>query len=201
MRALCRNCGCLDVVGDRDVADSAALAWRFAGSRGIPALTRAGDRVFAGKASFHWVPELVAGADGRYELLRRRPSVRTTTDRRSFVVCAGAAVLEGRVLLADQLTRMAHLQGFSKRGKPQAFRRVLPECCCPSAARGHADRAYSANTKCLFAGTSKDGSDGTRTRDLRRDRPVRHNRLQQAFPHRANRLRPAATGYRPAEPV
>jgi hypothetical protein len=26
--------------------------------------------------------------------------------------------------------------------------------------------------KCLFAGTSRDGSDGTRTRDLRRDRPV-----------------------------
>jgi hypothetical protein len=26
--------------------------------------------------------------------------------------------------------------------------------------------------KCLFAGTYKDGSDGTRTRDLRRDRPA-----------------------------
>ena len=26
--------------------------------------------------------------------------------------------------------------------------------------------------KCLFAGTSRDGSDGTRTRDLRRDRPL-----------------------------
>jgi integrase len=45
---------------------------------------------------------------------------------------------------------------------------------------------------------NRDGSDGTRTRDLRRDRPVRRNRLQpastrnyrleQAFPHRANRL-------------
>jgi hypothetical protein len=46
--------------------------------------------------------------------------------------------------------------------------------------------------------------DGTRTRDLRRDRPVRRNRLQpattrncwlqQAFPQLANRLRPATTG-------
>jgi hypothetical protein len=42
------------------------------------------------------------------------------------------------------------------------------------------------------------GSDGTRTRDLRRDRPARVNRVQpattrnhrleQAFPRRANRL-------------
>jgi hypothetical protein len=30
--------------------------------------------------------------------------------------------------------------------------------------------------KCLFAGISKDGSDGTRTRDLRRDRPTRPRR-------------------------
>jgi hypothetical protein len=28
------------------------------------------------------------------------------------------------------------------------------------------------NNECLFAGTSRDGSDGTRTRDLRRDRPA-----------------------------
>jgi hypothetical protein len=33
------------------------------------------------------------------------------------------------------------------------------------------DRAYTDNATCLFAGTSKDGGDGTRTRDLRRDRP------------------------------
>ena len=32
-------------------------------------------------------------------------------------------------------------------------------------------RVCVGNVKCLFAGTSKDGSDGTRTRDLRRDRP------------------------------
>jgi hypothetical protein len=42
MRALSRNCGCRDVVGDRDIADGATLAWRFAtyvGSSDIPALT------------------------------------------------------------------------------------------------------------------------------------------------------------------
>jgi hypothetical protein len=59
-------------------------------------------------------------------------------------------------------------------------------------------RAYLDNKKCLFAGISKDGSDGTRTRDLRRDRPVRRNwlqpattgnyRLEQVFPRFANRL-------------
>jgi hypothetical protein len=37
--------------------------------------------------------------------------------------------------------------------------------------------------KCLFAGTSKDGSDGTRTRDLRRDRPVRGLRRAAARPY------------------
>jgi hypothetical protein len=31
--------------------------------------------------------------------------------------------------------------------------------------------AKAANRRCPFAGTSRDGSDGTRTRDLRRDRP------------------------------
>jgi hypothetical protein len=34
----------------------------------------------------------------------------------------------------------------------------------------HANRHCSGNNICRFAGTSKDGSDGTRTRDLRRDR-------------------------------
>ena len=37
-------------------------------------------------------------------------------------------------------------------------------------------RALSDNITCLFAGTSRDGSDGTRTRDLRRDRPSRTRR-------------------------
>src|SRR6266487_774337 len=51
----------------------------------------------------------------------------------------------------------------------------------------------------------KSGSDGTRTRDLRRDRPVQARPtqpaatlnywLEQAFRCRASRLRPATTGY------
>jgi hypothetical protein len=55
------------------------------------------------------------------------------------------------------------------------------------------------------------GSDGTRTRDLRRDRPVRaqpaqpaatrNYRLAQAFRAGSNRLWPATVGYHPTEPV
>src|SRR5436309_711696 len=33
-------------------------------------------------------------------------------------------------------------------------------------------RAQAGNSECQFTGTFKDGSDGTRTRDLRRDRPA-----------------------------
>jgi hypothetical protein len=36
----------------------------------------------------------------------------------------------------------------------------------------YASAAFTGNRPCLFAGTFGDGSDGTRTRDLRRDRPV-----------------------------
>jgi hypothetical protein len=56
-----------------------------------------------------------------------------------------------------------------------------------------------------------DGSDGTRTRDLRRDRPLRarpaqpararNYLLEQGFPGQANPLCPATTGCRPAGPV
>jgi hypothetical protein len=56
----------------------------------------------------------------------------------------------------------------------------------------------------------RNGSDGTRTRDLRRDRPVQakpvrpaatmNYRLEQAFPRRANRFRPATTDSHPAGP-
>ena len=45
---------------------------------------------------------------------------------------------------------------------------VLPVCCPKSPGC-----ALSENARCLFAGTLRDGSDGTRTRDLRRDRPSR----------------------------
>ncbi len=41
---------------------------------------------------------------------------------------------------------------------------------------GSTDSVYRGNTRCRFAGTSRGGSDGTRTRDLRRDRPVRGSR-------------------------
>src|SRR5205823_5412139 len=72
-------------------------------------------------------------------------------------------------------------------------------------------RVNAGNTVPIFPGTSKDGSDGTRTRDLRRDRPGRAPPLQpaatvcrwreQAFLPMANRLRPGASGCHPAELV
>src|SRR5262249_61013397 len=39
-------------------------------------------------------------------------------------------------------------------------------------------RAYLDNVWCRFAGSSRDGSDGTRTRDLRRDRLARPRRRE-----------------------
>jgi hypothetical protein len=64
--------------------------------------------------------------------------------------------------------------------------------CCPDGQ----DVCETGNTICRFQGLY--GSDGTRTRDLRRDRPVRRSRLrpattrnyrlQQALPRFANRL-------------
>jgi hypothetical protein len=42
-----------------------------------------------------------------------------------------------------------------------------PTVCCPE----EGAPAYQGNKTSLFAGRNEDGSDGTRTRDLRRDRP------------------------------
>jgi hypothetical protein len=68
--------------------------------------------------------------------------------------------------------RSSFVRGFAARGgSDRLFRRGI---CA-----GWKEAGFrSDNVKCLFAGTSRDGSDGTRTRDLRRDRPVRLNRLQ-----------------------
>jgi hypothetical protein len=57
--------------------------------------------------------------------------------------------------------------------KPATRRNAV---CCPIAARSRGLRAQTGNSTCVFAGQTKSGSDGTRTRDLRRDRPVRGSR-------------------------
>ena len=64
-------------------------------------------------------------------------------------------------------------------GQQQAREKKLPNCRhFASSARatglGHETgrRVGTGNTKCLFAGNLGSGSDGTRTRDLRRDRPA-----------------------------
>src|SRR5215207_6590913 len=56
-----------------------------------------------------------------------------------------------------------------------------------------------------FAGTSKDGSDGTRTRDLRRDRPSQAPRRlatnSAEWPHLQGFLTPGSTWHRMVEPI
>jgi hypothetical protein len=66
-----------------------------------------------------------------------------------------------------------------QRGRFPCFAGYSPEILAQSKAVGQqtyrllcADSVYRGNRRCRFAGTSNDGSDGTRTRDLRRDRPV-----------------------------
>jgi hypothetical protein len=84
----------------------------------------------------------------------------------------------------------AALQGFSRTRRGARAARLLPE------KRGRASKEATHYPD--LQGKAKDGSDGTRTRDLRRDRPARRNRLrpattrndrlEQAILHRANRL-------------
>jgi hypothetical protein len=64
---------------------------------------------------------------------------------------------------------------------------------------------HAGNTTRSFSGTSKDGSDGTRTRDLRRDRPTREwrrtstNRSER--PYLQGTFRPTPTPARMVEPI
>jgi integrase len=89
---------------------------------------------------------------------------------------------------------------------PDANRGVLDaldEFTAPSTPHRKSDPNRAPKEKVPESGDFESGSDGTRTRDLRRDRPVqarpaqpaptRNYRLEQAFPGRANRLWPATT--------
>jgi hypothetical protein len=62
-------------------------------------------------------------------------------------------------------------RSFPQRAIRPQRSKLLP-VCCPEIASA----CLPGQQKCPFAGTSRDGSDGTRTRDLRRDRPVRGSR-------------------------
>jgi hypothetical protein len=61
------------------------------------------------------------------------------------------------------------------------------------------------NTTCLFAGTSRDGSDGTRTRDLRRDKPSQLRRrpttIPSVRPHLQALFAPRMPALRMVEPI
>jgi hypothetical protein len=108
----------------------------------------------------------------------------------------------GRPPVASPVLRVAGISGYRWLRAAIPVRDVSGTSRRPAVGRASAD-----NRRRRFAGSLRriDGSDGTRTRDLRRDRPARRNRLQpattrnyrleQAIPHRANldRLRPAAT--------
>jgi hypothetical protein len=63
---------------------------------------------------------------------------------------------------------------------------------CPFAARDLAYCAYADNERDHLQGKRRDGSDGTRTRDLRRDRPLRGWRHER----RSARQRSVETGLR-----
>src|SRR4051794_38147097 len=59
-----------------------------------------------------------------------------------------------------RLAKAADLQGYLLQGVGHVW------------AIANRVRAHTDNTTCSLAGTSLSGSDGTRTRDLRRDRPA-----------------------------
>jgi hypothetical protein len=94
---------------------------------------------------------------------------------------------------------------------PDANRGVLDtldELTAPSTSHRKSASKNAPKEKVPESGDFGSGSDGTRTRDLRRDRPVQaqplrsaatlNYLLEQAFSGRANRLWPAMTGYNPA---
>ena len=64
------------------------------------------------------------------------------------------------------------VQASYKPVRESPFAGASPETFGPGMGHESKDRVYADNVTCCFAGTSRDGSDGTRTRDLRRDRPV-----------------------------
>src|SRR5215210_9204135 len=78
------------------------------------------------------------------------------------------------------MSRTSSLNTGRQRPKCRCFAGIFclldPTSCCPFAARKGAERAYSGNERSFLQGNQSDGSDGTRTRDLRRDRPLRGSR-------------------------
>jgi hypothetical protein len=83
---------------------------------------------------------------------------------------------------------------------PVFLQRTNPENCCPSLTCFCLPRQQKAP----FAGTSRDGSDGTRTRDLPRDRPLsgrNMNDVGRAVPLFMRFLGSVLLGHRVVEPT
>ena len=108
----------------------------------------------------------------------RKIDVDRATDRRSFVAYTGADLVQQspskrpRLQTSQQKTSFA---GTSSDPLPNGVVVLLPDCC-PRCSEPSLER----QRLCRFAGAFRGGSDGTRTRDLRRDRPARRNRLRPA---------------------
>jgi hypothetical protein len=86
----------------------------------------------------------------------------------------------GHVVCTDTATEPARVQGH-RPARNGSFCRGFPsQCRRDGAARSLPDIARYAPTRATqtghFQGKQRDGSDGTRTRDLRRDRPLQRSR-------------------------
>jgi hypothetical protein len=114
--------------------------------------------------------DLALSRVGSFELRELAASIdrwrQLRPDRRSLVVYLGGIALTKSRRDRTGNEKLPICRYFARITNVRAAR-VLPVCCPKSR-----DRASIDNRNSLFAGTSRDGSGGTRTRDLRRDRPV-----------------------------
>jgi hypothetical protein len=70
------------------------------------------------------------------------------------------------------MTCLVRATGHDLHGGNRYLQAFLLRSIGSRTATKHTNHVWADNVACLFAGISKYGSDGTRTRDLRRDRPV-----------------------------
>jgi hypothetical protein len=106
-----------------------------------------------------------------------------TTDRRSFVVCAGHGG-SGRERLVGG---SANQSGAICRDFHDREALTPSDECCPSAARGHADRAWSANISAHLQVLRKTGATGLE--------PATSGVTGRYKANRPSWLRPGITGY------
>jgi hypothetical protein len=129
------------------VPEVARYRWLGVGGGGTPSATASSRR-----RSWTW---------SRHEMTHRRSNVASDDTATESLARRGASYV---TTCEHMRAHSPVLQGFWATGRQSD--------CCPTAARNRALSAYQDNRRCRFAGSSRDGSDGTRTRDLRRDRLV-----------------------------